>query len=155
MNPQGHQGIENAHEKKDVDVMNLGMIAALLLLTIAICFLCVLGILHFLTRERKAEEPRRAQVSGQGEAFPQPRLQVNPGFDLAESGTSDHAKLNSYGWIDRGAGIAHIPIARAMELLVERGLPEVGAGQTRLQLMQARAATNAQPNETRPEVTPK
>ena len=27
--------------------------------------------------------------------------------------------LNSYGWVDQQAGIAHIPIDRAMELVVE------------------------------------
>ena len=29
--------------------------------------------------------------------------------------------LNSYGWVDRSAGIAHIPIAEAMALLAAQG----------------------------------
>jgi hypothetical protein len=32
-------------------------------------------------------------------------------------------QLNSYGWVDQKAGVAHIPIERAMELLVQRGIP--------------------------------
>jgi len=32
-------------------------------------------------------------------------------------------QLNSYGWIDEQAGIAHIPIKQAMDLIVQRGLP--------------------------------
>ena len=32
-------------------------------------------------------------------------------------------ELYSYGWVDEKAGTVHIPIDRAMELLVERGLP--------------------------------
>ena len=32
-------------------------------------------------------------------------------------------RLNSSGWVDPEAGIAHIPIETAMELLAERGLP--------------------------------
>lgn len=32
--------------------------------------------------------------------------------------------LNSYGWIDQDAGVARIPIARAMELLQQRGEAE-------------------------------
>ena len=32
-------------------------------------------------------------------------------------------RLNSYGWVDQNAGVAHIPIDRAMDLVVERGLP--------------------------------
>src|SRR5208337_5654875 len=32
-------------------------------------------------------------------------------------------QLNSYGWVDEKDGVAHIPIERAMELTVQRGLP--------------------------------
>ncbi len=32
-------------------------------------------------------------------------------------------QLNSYGWVDEQAGVAHIPIGRAMDLIAERGLP--------------------------------
>jgi hypothetical protein len=37
-------------------------------------------------------------------------------------------QLNSYGWIDQPAGVAHIPIERAMDLIVQRGLPVLPAG---------------------------
>jgi hypothetical protein len=37
-------------------------------------------------------------------------------------------QLNSYGWINEQAGVAHIPIERAMDLIVERGLPVGPAG---------------------------
>ena len=32
--------------------------------------------------------------------------------------------LASYGWTDRNAGIAHIPVDRAMAILAERGWPD-------------------------------
>jgi hypothetical protein len=31
--------------------------------------------------------------------------------------------LGSYGWIDRQKGIVRLPIARAIDLLSQRGLP--------------------------------
>jgi hypothetical protein len=31
--------------------------------------------------------------------------------------------LNGYGWVDRDAGVVHIPIDEAMRLMVERGVP--------------------------------
>lgn len=34
--------------------------------------------------------------------------------------------LGTYGWIDQQAGITHIPITRAKELLIEAGLPVAG-----------------------------
>jgi mono/diheme cytochrome c family protein len=35
----------------------------------------------------------------------------------------EEARLNSYGWIDKEAGVVRIPIDRAMALIVESGLP--------------------------------
>lgn len=37
-------------------------------------------------------------------------------------------QLNSYGWVDQQAGVAHIPIDRAMDLIVQRGLPVLPQG---------------------------
>ena len=31
--------------------------------------------------------------------------------------------LNGYGWVDKANGVVHIPIERAMQLTLERGLP--------------------------------
>lgn len=39
-------------------------------------------------------------------------------------------QLNSYGWVDEKAGVAHIPIERAMELVAQRGLPVKPQGAT-------------------------
>jgi hypothetical protein len=39
-------------------------------------------------------------------------------------------QLNSYGWVDEKAGVAHIPIERAMELIAQRGLPVLPQGET-------------------------
>jgi hypothetical protein len=33
------------------------------------------------------------------------------------------SRLNGYGWVDRAAGIAHIPIERAIEIVAASGLP--------------------------------
>jgi hypothetical protein len=32
-------------------------------------------------------------------------------------------KLNSYGWVDKPGGIAHVPIDRAKSMIAEKGLP--------------------------------
>jgi hypothetical protein len=157
MTPQGHQrNVAAAHEQKDADVINLFMIAGMLLLVVVLCLLVCWGVLHFFNRERKAEQRRPATSGTQVAAFPAPRLLVHPGRERKKLETTGRAQLESYGWVDRRAGIARIPVTRAMQLIMERGLPEVGVGQTRLQLMQARPLTGVQPNEhsTTPEATP-
>jgi hypothetical protein len=55
-------------------------------------------------------------------------------YGLAERGLRDREarleRLGSYGWVDRGSGVAHIPIDRAMELVVKgvRARPGAAAG---------------------------
>jgi hypothetical protein len=52
-----------------------------------------------------------------------PVLQVTPARDLHEYLDQQHAVLNSYGWVDQKAGVVRIPIDRAMDLLLQKGLP--------------------------------
>lgn len=54
---------------------------------------------------------------------PEPRLQVFEKRTLQEQRAFEKEKLNGYGWVDQAAGVAHIPVDRAMELTAERGLP--------------------------------
>jgi hypothetical protein len=134
------------HERRDVDVLSLISIAALLFFSCVIIFLVVWGMMHYF----KLHEP--AKTAGQAnlpvtaaEEFPKPRLQTKGALDLANLRAAEGADLDSYGWIDRNSGTVRIPIDRAMQLLVERGLPDVGSGQTPLSLMQARPAESATP----------
>jgi hypothetical protein len=54
---------------------------------------------------------------------PPPRIQPDPSVDIRNYLQSQQNVLNTYGWIDRQAGIVRMPIDRAMELVLERGLP--------------------------------
>lgn len=59
-------------------------------------------------------------------------------FGLAERGLRDREarleRLGSYGWVDRRAGVAHIPIDQAMELVVKgvRAKPAGGPEERRI-----------------------
>jgi len=57
---------------------------------------------------------------------PQPGLLVNePGF-LADYRARETEILKTYGWVDRNTGTIRIPIDRAKDLLIKRGLPVRG-----------------------------
>jgi len=47
---------------------------------------------------------------------------------------SEQDTLESYGWVDRKAGVVRVPIERAFELVLERGLPKGKGPQTDIQL---------------------
>lgn len=57
---------------------------------------------------------------------PPPRLEADPEGDARTINAEADAKLNSYGWIDKDKGIAHIPIDQAMKMLIQRGWPQQG-----------------------------
>lgn len=54
---------------------------------------------------------------------PGPPLQLNPAADLQKFAAQEDTQLDSYGWIDHAKGIAHIPIAQAMQDVAARGIP--------------------------------
>jgi len=54
--------------------------------------------------------------------FPQPRLEKNERTEINDFRLKEEQTLNSYGWVDQKAGVVHIPIDRAMELIAQRGL---------------------------------
>lgn len=57
--------------------------------------------------------------------FPEPRLEDNERTELAPFRYQEEQTLNSSGWVDQNAGVARIPITKAMELIAQQGLPTV------------------------------
>ncbi len=54
---------------------------------------------------------------------PEPRLQTNPRQDLADLRAAEAGVLTGYGWVDRNNQVVRIPVADAMRLTLQRGLP--------------------------------
>ena len=72
----------------------------------------------------EAGEIRYPLAAGQENRLPPvPRLQRSPATEIYDFRRSEQEFLNTYGWQNRESGIVHIPIAEAMRLTVERGLP--------------------------------
>lgn len=57
---------------------------------------------------------------------PAPRLEQNPELDGTRIESEATERLEGYGWVQQRDGIAHIPIERSIELLVERGVNPFG-----------------------------
>jgi hypothetical protein len=58
-----------------------------------------------------------------GGSMPFPGLQLTPWHSLKEFKTAQDAYLHGYGWVDETAGIARVPIDKAKEMLLKKGLP--------------------------------
>jgi hypothetical protein len=54
---------------------------------------------------------------------PSPMVQAHPHQDLVDFCQQQERAVNTYGWVDRQAGIVRVPISRAMDLVLAEGLP--------------------------------
>jgi len=78
-----------------------------------------------------------ARTEQEIQSFPEPRLQPNPAADLNKFRSQEEEILNSYGWVDPQAGVAHIPIEQAIDIIAARGLPVRQGGESPVTAAQA------------------
>jgi hypothetical protein len=75
-------------------------------------------------RQERVDKPLPPQVVVNLKRIPpEPRLEPDPLALRRELRAQEDALLKSYGWVDRTAGSVRIPIDRAMEIVLERGVP--------------------------------
>ena len=112
------------HEKRDINVRKVAIFGGALLLSI-----CLAGVLTTVVIFKKlagSDANEGVAPSPMLEAQPlppEPRLQANPPLDLKKYRAAEEAELGSYGWVDKPNGVVRIPVERALELVLERGLP--------------------------------
>jgi hypothetical protein len=115
-----------AHEGSDINARAIAKFGIGLLALGAVVYLVVWLFFVFLS-DRASRASRQLAyplaVGQQDRVPPEPRLQTNPRADLRELRESEDKRLDSYGWVDRNAGIVHIPIDDAIKLTLQRGLP--------------------------------
>jgi hypothetical protein len=124
--PQGSPAGESkpGHEPNTLIVRGLAMFAAALVvvgISVELVLAVVMG--NFYGQEKRLEALEPPRFDDVSIAFPAPRLQADPAVELARTKQEDNNRLHGYGWIDQRARIAHIPIDRAIEILVNKGLP--------------------------------
>ncbi len=135
------------HETRDISVRVVTWFAIGLVLSALVIFPVVVGLYRLFERQHPSPDSPSRIAFHPHMIAPPPRLQTNPTIDLAQYEAAQEAKLKSYGWVDKSAGIIHIPIERAMELIAQRGLPTRGPGTqnasgiTSVQMQTQKAAT--------------
>lgn len=110
----------------DVNLRAISGFGVVLVVVCAVAYIVVyLLMLLFGSMETKAQPARQYPMAAeQQDRLPaEPRLQTSPRQDLRDLRAAEDATLASYGWVDRNAGVVRIPIAEAMRLTLQRGLP--------------------------------
>jgi hypothetical protein len=131
-NPEGHGSFE--HE----DLSPRSILYFLLILGAGTLF-CIFflgGVYKFLDKRAHALQPpvnplitnapedtRHIAPGYPQTVFPDPKLEEDERGQLNAIRMAEEKTLYSYGWVNEQEGVVHIPIDRAMDLLVQRGLP--------------------------------
>lgn len=111
------------HERSDARVAPL--VVAILGLAAVIVLVLVLSraMLGTLAARSDRADQRSPGPPWPAEPVPGPRLQADPQADYEAYAAAQRELISSYGWIDPEQGIVRVPVERAMELVLERGLP--------------------------------
>jgi len=133
--PMPHEPINHdGFEQEDLSSRTALYFLAGLVLVGIVVYLIVFGMYRFLDSYATAHQPpmspmvtpqadTRAVTPENAETFPQPRLEENERTQLRSFIEDQDRKLATYDWVDKDRGTVRIPIDRAMELIVQRGLP--------------------------------
>jgi hypothetical protein len=82
-------------------------------------------LLKTLEKKERAEDRKLPPMIAASLARtpPEPRLEPYPLAPREKLRAEEDELLTTYGWVDKDRGVARVPIDRAMDLLVQRGLP--------------------------------
>jgi hypothetical protein len=113
------------HESEDqIAFGKVILVGVFSLVTFVAGILWSAAILHRDTKRAEESTGLAAQpVLGKAEIGIVDQVPFNGDHRLADWRRERAARLNGYGWIDRGRGIAHVPIERALEAAVGGALP--------------------------------
>ena len=111
------------HELSDLKPGYVGVFAIALALVIGAAVIITSLLMQYRTVEHARQQIPVPPLAQERQATPQPRLQVEAPNELRQMRRAEEAVLNSYGWVDKDAGIVRIPVERAMEILSKKGLP--------------------------------
>jgi hypothetical protein len=111
------------HETRDFSMRVVVLFGACLAVLLAGSLALMAWLFDVFNVTPAGQGLRGAPVAATPPRPPGPRLQPSPTKDMLEMLQAENARLQSYGWVDRSAGIARMPIDRAMEFVVQQGLP--------------------------------
>jgi hypothetical protein len=116
------ESLARAHEVQEVNLWAIVRFAVVLLVALLVIHFVLWGLIGI-----EADQPpvpriqlQPAQVTP--EAAPGPGIEAQPALDRAAALAPAYAHIATYGWVDKDGDKVHLPVDRAMQLLMQRGL---------------------------------
>lgn len=113
------------HETKDISTRVVVWFGIALVVAAAVIHAAVWGLQLYLGNLNEKAYVREYPLAnvGKPQEPPAPRLQTQPRQELKNMRAEEDRVLRGYGWADPQTGKVQIPIDRAMEHLLQQGLP--------------------------------
>lgn len=123
--PQGQPAAQadHHHEGLGLNLRVIFSVSAILLVLAVLIHLTIWWMMnHFAATPQKPVTSLSPLASLPGTP-PPPRQQIAPALDEQALHAIEDNALHSYGWVDKPAGIVHIPVERAKDLILQQGMP--------------------------------
>src|SRR5277367_6797070 len=135
----GHPGEETEYEHEDLGSRGIFVFLTALAVSGIIIYFIIVAMYAFLDKYEKSQMTMASPLvttpgsiarivtqDDMDKTFKDngaPMLETDERTELRKFLMDQEQELNSYGWVDKDSGVAHIPIERAMELIAKQGLP--------------------------------
>ena len=111
------------YEETDAQFRGIFWSCVGLFAVIGFSFLLIIGLFNFLESWHGKPSQPVSPLAELQQPPSGPRLQVDPELDLAQFEVIEDSLVNSYGWVQKEAGVVRIPVDEAMKLMLQRGFP--------------------------------
>jgi hypothetical protein len=96
--------------------------AAGLLVGLAVVLAGATWVFKTFVRHDVREQTVRSEVPPVQVGPREPKLQINPEQENQQYLAEQRQTLSTFGWVDKGGGVARIPIERAMDIVAQEGV---------------------------------
>jgi hypothetical protein len=111
------------YEKRDASPRSLLQFGFWMAVVLALTLVAMKWTFDYFSRTLTLGAPASPFAKQENQIPPQPRLQVQPHLELKDYCEAQQQQVDTYGWIDKQSGIVRVPIDRAMDMVLARGLP--------------------------------
>jgi hypothetical protein len=110
------------YEKRDVNVPALLHFGFWMAVVLFVTFVGMRWAFNYFGKTQPLGPPASPFINARV-LPPNPRLQATPHVDLENYCQAQQEKVNTYAWVDSRLGVVRVPVERAIDLALARGLP--------------------------------
>jgi len=128
---EGPRNPDVRYESGDINAVSVTKFGIGMAFLILVFLFSLAGLFRYFAKRAAEAQPREPMGAMVQKLPPEPRLEAHPSVDMKQMRAAEDQILRQYAWIDPDKGIVRIPVARAMQLILEKGLlpanPQPGA----------------------------